>query len=331
MSANLTFVDKHNIRLNVNDSFYLVLGRTLCLFTHRTQAALAELRGHEPEPWTAQMLELGLELEPEPKPEPEPVLEPEQELERELRPVKISNGTATSLRRNAAWTSRQSLARAFDESTDWTGWGYRRDLARGPDGTKGFGLLRTSAGPNTTRGPDATFGVSVKRSAVRRVVQAATAATQALGMAKAELSTTEALEATAKASIAASDPNDVTAVKLDKIMADTNTSSEYETVPGPDGVQRAKIVTHLDPARELAPRVYAPDDVRKPQHTPSARQRTRPPHAKEKHGAPRAGRQGRGRQTRQHRHPAPAPIPPATHTATATQILVKSNLVKLSQ
>jgi hypothetical protein len=53
------------------------------------------------------------------------VLEPEQELEPELRPVKISNGTATSLRRNAAWTNRQPPARALDESTDWNGWGYR--------------------------------------------------------------------------------------------------------------------------------------------------------------------------------------------------------------
>jgi hypothetical protein len=122
----------------------------------------------------------------------------------------------------------------------------------------------------------------------------------------------------------------VTAVKLDKVMADTNTSIEYETVPGPDGVQRAKLVTHLNPAREPAPRVYAPNDVRNPQYTQrprrhlllsgDARQRTRPTHAKEKHGAPRAGRQGRGRQTRQHRHPDPAPIPPATHTATVTQI-----------
>jgi hypothetical protein len=59
----------------------------------------------------------------------------------------------------------------------------------------------------------------------------------------------------------------VTTVKLDKVMADTNTSIEYETVPGPDGVQRAKLVTHLDPAREPAPRVYAPDDMRNPQYT----------------------------------------------------------------
>ena len=36
-----------------------------------------------------------------------------------------------------------------------------------------------------------------------------------------------ALEATAKASIAVGDPNDVIAVKLDKVMADTNTSIEY--------------------------------------------------------------------------------------------------------
>ena len=107
----------------------------------------------------------------------------------------------------------------------------------------------------------------------------------------------------------------------------SDTSIEYKTAPGPDGVQRAKFVTHLDPAREPAPRVYALDDVRNPQcprRHPllpgDARQRTRPPHAKEKHGAPRAGRQGRGRQTRQHRHPDPASIPPATHTATVTQI-----------
>ena len=299
----------------------------------RTQAVLAERHGYEPsgspwshgdmEPWTVQMPELGPELEPE----PELVLESEQELEPELQPVKISDGTATSLQRNAAWTSRQPLARAFDESTSWTGWGFRRALARGPDGTKGFGLLRTSAGPDTTRGPDATFGVSAKRSAVRRAAQAATAATQALATAKAELATAEALEATAKASIAAGDPNDVIAVKLEKVMVDTNTSIEYKTVPGPDGVQLAKLVTHLDPAREPAPRVYAPDDVRNPQCPRrhlllpgDVRQRTRPPHAKEKHGAPRAGRQGRGRQTWQHRHPDPAPIPPATHTATVTQI-----------
>ena len=63
------------------------------------------------------------------------------------------------------------------------------------------------------------------------MVQAATAATQALAMAKVELATAEALEATAKASIVAGDPNDVTAVKLDKVMADKNTSIEYETVP----------------------------------------------------------------------------------------------------
>ena len=62
-------------------------------------------------------------------------------------------------------------------------------------------------------------------------MQAATAATQALATAKAELATAEALEATAKASIAVGDPNDVTAVKLDKVMADKNTSIEYETVP----------------------------------------------------------------------------------------------------
>ena len=86
-----------------------------------------------------------------------------------------------------------------------------------------------------------------------------------LATAKAELATAEALEATAKASIAAGDPNDVIAVKLEKVMADTNTSIEYKTTPGPDGVQRAKLVTHLDPARERAPRVYALDDVRNPQ------------------------------------------------------------------
>jgi hypothetical protein len=96
----------------------------------RMQAVLAELRGHEPsgspwshgamEPWTVQMPEMGPKLEPEPELEPKPelVLEPEHELDPELRPVKISNGTATSLPQNAAWTSRQPLARAFDESTN---------------------------------------------------------------------------------------------------------------------------------------------------------------------------------------------------------------------
>jgi hypothetical protein len=69
--------------------------------------------------------------------------------------------------------------------------------------------MGTSAGPDTTRGPVATFGVSAKRSVVRRAMQAATAATQALATAKAELATAEALEATATASIAAGDPNDV--------------------------------------------------------------------------------------------------------------------------
>ena len=225
---------------------------------------------------------------------PAPRLTPAPEPEPELRPVKISTGTATSMRRNAAWTDRQPHARAPDESTAWTGGGWRRALARGPDGTKGFGFLRLSAGPDTTRGRDATFRVSVKRSAVRRPEQAATAVTKALVMAKVELATAEALEAMAKASVAAGDPNDVLAGKLDKVMADMNSSIEYETVPGPDEVQRAVIVTRLDPAREPAPRVYALDDVRNPQHTPSKWPRTRPPHTKEKHGAPRAGRQGRG-------------------------------------
>jgi hypothetical protein len=131
-------------------------------------------------------------------------------------------------------------------------------------------------------------------------------------MAKVELATAEALETTAKASIVVGDPNDVTAVKLDKVMADTNSSIEYETVPGPDGVQRAKIVTHLDPAREPAPRVYTPDDVRNPQHTPSSTwQRTRPPHSKEStaHLAPVAKAEGDKLGNTATTHPDPAPIP----------------------
>ena len=141
---------------------------------------------------------------------------------------------------------------------------------------------------------------------------------RSLATAKVELATAEALEAMAKSSIVVGDPHDVTADKLEKVMAGAKSSIIIETVPGSDGEQRAKTVTHLDLAREPAPRVYAPDDVRNPQHTPSKWQR--PPHTKEKHGAPRAGRQGRGRQTRQHHHPDPAPIPSATHTATVTQI-----------
>ena len=101
-----------------------------------------------------------------------------------------------------------------------------------------------------------------------------------------------------EASIVVGDPNDVTVGKLETVIADTDSSIV-------DGVQRAKIVTPLDPAR-------ARDDVRNPQHTPSKRQRTRRPHNMEKHGAPRANRQGRRRQTRRHHHLDLAPTPLAT-------------------
>jgi hypothetical protein len=128
-----------------------------------------------------------------------------------------------------------------------------------------------------------------------QAVEAATAIAQALAMARAmakvELATAEALDAMAKASIEAGDPNDVAVDKLERVMADTNNSIVLEIVPGPDGVRRAKIATPLDPAHEPAPRVYAPDDVRNPQHTPSKRQRIRRPRNKEKHGARRTNRQ----------------------------------------